>query len=137
MIQYPNLGIVICDFIRHSDLVIRHSTFIMKKSNWILIFLLAATVFNYPNPFNPKGGQTTSIECTTDTTTEAFIYIYDMSARFIAIKPFNLLGGVKNQISWDGYSDYNQLVGNGIYFYQIIDKTRKRVGRGKIWVINQ
>ncbi|MBU1027035.1 MAG: T9SS type A sorting domain-containing protein [Candidatus Margulisbacteria bacterium] len=109
----------------------------MKQINWLLILLLTVTVYNYPNPFNPQSGQTTSIECTTDTTTEAFLYIYDMSARFVAFKPFDLQGGAKNQISWDGYSDYNQLVGNGIYLYQIINKARQRVGRGKIWVINQ
>jgi hypothetical protein len=109
----------------------------MKKYSWLLILLLAVTVINYPNPFNPKGGQITTVECTTDTTTEAFLYIYDMSARLLLRKDFNLTGGLANHIAWDGYSDFNELVGNGIYFYQIIDKAKTRIAKGKIWVINR
>lgn len=109
----------------------------MKKLSWLFIFLLTITVINYPNPFNPKGGQITTIECTPDTTAEAFLYIYDMGARFILRKAFNLQGGTVNQTTWDGYSDYNELVGNGIYLYLILDKAKNRVGKGKIWVINK
>ena len=102
-----------------------------------MVLLLAVSVINYPNPFNPKGGQITTIECTADTTTEAFLYIYDLSARLILRKEFNLQGGSTSRTLWDGYSDYNELVGNGIYLYQIIDKARNRIAKGKIWVINQ
>jgi len=109
----------------------------MKPIKWLCIFVLAVTLINYPNPFNPKGGAVTTIECTPDTTVEAFLYIYDMSARMLTTKAFNLQGGIANRTTWNGYSDFNQLAGNGIYLYQIIDKTNQRVGRGKIWIINQ
>jgi hypothetical protein len=109
----------------------------MRKLNWLLVLLLAVTVINYPNPFNPKGGEITTLECTPTETVEAFLYIYDMSAKLMARKAFNLVGGTVNQTSWDGYSDQNQIVGNSIYLYQIIDRTNKRVGKGKIWVVNQ
>jgi len=109
----------------------------MRKSSWLLILLLAVTLINYPNPFNPKGGATTTIECTSDTTAEAFLYIYDMSARMLLRKAFNLQGGTTTRTSWNGYSDYNELVGSGVYLYQVIDTSWKRVGKGKIWVINQ
>jgi hypothetical protein len=109
----------------------------MKKTSWLFVLLLAITVINYPNPFNPKGGEISTFECTADTTAEAFLYVYDMGARLILRKVFDLTGGTTNQTTWDGYSDYNELVGNGIYLYQIIDKQRNRVGKGKIWVINQ
>ncbi len=102
-----------------------------------MVLLLAVLVTNYPNPFNPKGGQITTIECNADTTTEAFLYIYDLSARLVLRKEFNLQGGSTSRTLWDGYSDYNELVGNGIYLYQIIDKSRNRIAKGKIWVINQ
>ena len=102
-----------------------------------MVLALAVTLINYPNPFNPKGGEIVTFECTPDTTAEAFIYIYDMSARLLLRKAFNLTGGTANKTTWDGYSDYNQLAGSGIYLYQIIDKTMTRVGKGKIWVINQ
>ena len=109
----------------------------MKKLSWLFVLLIAVTVINYPNPFNPKGSQICSIECTPDTTTEAFLYIYDMSARKVWQNTFNLTGGIKNTTTWDGYNNYNQLVGNGIYLYWIVDKAKTRLGRGKIWVINQ
>jgi len=109
----------------------------MRKFTWLLTLLLAVSVINYPNPFNPNGGESITFECTSDTTTEAFLYIYDMSARRYLRKAFNLDGSITNRTTWTGYSDYNELVGNGIYFYQIIDRQNNRLGRGKIWVINQ
>ncbi len=109
----------------------------MRPFSWLLILLLAVSVTNYPNPFNPKGSQITTIECAPDTTAEAFLYIYDMGGQFVLRKDFDLEGGSTNRITWDGYSNYNELVGNGIYLYQIIDKSKNRVGKGKIWVINR
>lgn len=108
----------------------------MRKLSWLLTLFLAVSVINYPNPFNPKSGEVTTIECAADTTAEASLYIYDMAARMIAVKTFNLIGGIANRTSWNGYSDFNELAGNGIYLYQIIDKTKHRVAKGKIWIIN-
>ncbi|MDD5382989.1 MAG: T9SS type A sorting domain-containing protein [Candidatus Margulisbacteria bacterium] len=108
----------------------------MRRTSWLLVLLLAITVINYPNPFNPKGGQWATFECTSDTNTEAFLYIYDMSARLITRQTLSLTGGTTTKTAWNGYSDYNELVGNGIYFYQLLDSAKKRVSRGKIWVIN-
>lgn len=109
----------------------------MRKYNWLLILFLVATVINYPNPFNPLGGQISTIECTPDTTSEATLYIYDMSARLMLSKAFSLQGGIANRTTWNGYSNFNELVGNGIYIYQIYSRTSGRIGKGKIWVINQ
>jgi hypothetical protein len=109
----------------------------LKFSSWLLTFLLAVTVINYPNPFNPKGGENMTFQCTIEADTSAYLYIYDMSARFLLRRAFNLTAGVTNQTAWDGYSDYNELVGNGIYLYQLISAQGTRLGKGKIWVINQ
>jgi hypothetical protein len=109
----------------------------MRQLTWLCVLLLAVSVINYPNPFNPNGGEITTIECTADATSEAVLYIYDMAARLLVRRDFNLTGGSTSSTSWNGYSDYNELVGNGIYLYQIIGKGRKRIGRGKIWVINE
>ena len=109
----------------------------MRRMNWIIVFLLAATVINYPNPFNPGGGEVATIECTADATAEAFLYIYNMSAQLLLRKAFDLRGGTAVSTTWDGYSDFNELVGSGVYLYQIVDSSKSRVGKGKIWVINR
>jgi hypothetical protein len=109
----------------------------MRSLSWLSTLLLAVSVINYPNPFNPKGGEITTIDCTAEATTEAFLYIYDMSARLLVRQPFNLEGGSLNRTTWNGYNDYNELVGNGIYLYLLLDRTKGKIGSGKIWVINQ
>lgn len=109
----------------------------MKQLSWLLTIFLIATIINYPNPVNPRGGETVSFECTSDTTAEAFLYIYDMGARLILRRAYNLTGGTVSRFSWNGYSDYNELAANGIYLYQVITKASERVGKGKVWVINQ
>lgn len=106
-------------------------------SNWLIIILLMVTVVNYPNPFNPKGGQVATISCTTDLSAEATLYIYNLAARVQVMRRFGLLGGQRNLLTWNGYNDYNEMVGNGIYLYQIIDQAKNRIARGKIWVVNK
>lgn len=109
----------------------------MRPLSWLLVLLLAVSIINYPNPFNPKGGEIMTFEATSDTSAEAFLYIYDMAGRMLLRKAFDLQsGGTINRATWDGYTYYNEMVGNSIYLYQLIDKSRKRIGRGKIWVIN-
>ena len=110
----------------------------MRKLSWLAVFLLTITIFNYPNPFNPKGGEVTTFECRTDATIEATIYLYDMSARLILQRIFNIQSGRVNLTAWNGYSDSNEIVSNGIYLYRLIDSsTKKSVGKGKVWVINR
>lgn len=110
----------------------------MKNFNWLAIFLLTITIINYPNPFNPKGGEIATFECTSDSTLETTLYLYDLSARLLRQKAFNLKGGSINRLTWNGYSDANELVGNGIYLYRLVDSsTKKLVVKGKVWVINR
>ena len=102
----------------------------MRYQSWLLALVLAVTVINYPNPFNPKGGEIATIECTAGLSTEASLHIYDMAARLVLTKVFT------TRTTWDGYSDFNEKVGNGIYPYQIVAPGLGRVARGKIWVVN-
>jgi hypothetical protein len=109
----------------------------MKPLSWLLTLLLAISVINYPNPFNPKGGEIVTFECTSDSTLETDLYIYDMSARLLLQKPFNLQSGL-NRLIWNGYSEANERVGTGIYLYRLIEKPAKSsLAKGKIWVINR
>jgi hypothetical protein len=111
----------------------------MKHFTWLPLILLTITIINYPNPFNPKGGEVATIECTTSATAEALLYIYDLTARRVWQQTFNLQGGtVKNRTAWNGYNSDNELVGTGVYLYRLVDAASKQsLGRGKIWVINK
>ncbi|HVN67650.1 MAG TPA: hypothetical protein VMT55_04690 [Candidatus Sulfotelmatobacter sp.] len=110
----------------------------MKHLNWLVIILLTVTVVNYPNPCNFKGGEVVTFEATSAASLETTFYVYDLSARLITHKAFSLPANVAGYLTWDGYSDANQRVGNGVYLYRLVDHaTRNSVGKGKIWVINR
>ena len=109
----------------------------MKFKSWLLIILLTVSIINYPNPFNPKGGEIATFECTSDATLEASLYIYNMAAQLLLQKTFNLSAGT-NRTAWNGYADSNELAGNGVYLYRLIDSaTKQSLAKGKIWVINR
>jgi flagellar hook assembly protein FlgD len=109
----------------------------MKKNGWLLIFFWIIAITNYPNPFNPKGGEVATFECSAEASTNAVMYIYDAAARLMARKDWTLAAGGTSRTTWDGYSDFHERVGNGIYLYQVLDAARNRLGKGKIWVINR
>ena len=109
----------------------------MKKTSWLLVTLLAVTIINYPNPFSPKTGQTATLEATSDATVEATLTIYDLAARLVLQKTFNLATGT-SRLAWNGYDNNNDLAGNGVYLYRLISQADKQLlARGKIWVINR
>ena len=110
----------------------------MRRYNWLLVLLLTITVINYPNPFNPKGGENMTFECDPGQSAMTTLYLYDMSARLIWHQDFELQAGMTNRLTWDGYSDQNERVGNGIYLYRLVDRsTQKLAAKGKVWVINR
>ncbi len=111
----------------------------MKSFAWLPLIMLTFLVTNYPNPFNPKGGELATIECQADATAEASLYIYDMAARRVYQQTVNLQGGgVANRTAWNGYGSDNRLAGTGVYLYRLVDSaTRQSLGKGKIWVINK
>ena len=110
----------------------------MKTAKWALLCLLTVSIINYPNPFNPLGGQIATFECVSDAPAEASLYIYDMSARLVRQKAFNLQLSPNNRASWDGRSELNELVGNGVYLYRLVSNASKTtLAKGKIWVINR
>ena len=79
-----------------------------------------------------------TFECSSDTTLEATLYLYDLSARLLWQKPFSLTGGAVNRLSWNGYSDWNEFASNGVYLYRLVEKSAKTsLARGKVWVINR
>ena len=109
----------------------------MKKTSWLLTLLFAVSIINYPNPFNPKGGEVATFECSAEASTSAVMYIYDAAARLMARKDWALTAGTTSRTTWNGYNNQQDIVGNGIYLYQVLDAARNRLGKGKIWVINR
>jgi hypothetical protein len=111
----------------------------MKSFAWLPLILLTIFVINYPNPFNPRGGELATIECQSDTTAEATLYISAMAARRVFQRPVGLQGGgAANRTVWNGYGSDNQLAGTGVYLYRLVDNASKQsLGKGKIWVINR
>ncbi|MFA6431550.1 MAG: T9SS type A sorting domain-containing protein [Candidatus Margulisiibacteriota bacterium] len=107
----------------------------VKRSAWLFVILLTVSVINYPNPFNPKGGESTTFECSSDANLNASIYLYDMTAKLLWHKAFPLQNGT-TKTSWNGYSDENEQVKNGVYLYRIVSD-KSTVSKGKVWVVNQ
>ena len=110
---------------------------IRKLRQYLLVLALLFSVINYPNPFNPQGGEKATFSCSSDISAEATLYIYDMAAHLVSQQPFTLNVGT-NQQTWNGLTNANELAGNGIYLYRLVNKTsRTSLGKGKIWIINK
>ncbi len=110
----------------------------MRTLRWIALFFLAVTVINYPNPFDPRSGQIVTFEGTSDTSTEAMLFLYDMSARLLFSRDPPLAAGTASRITWNGYTVDNQLAGSGLYLYRVVGKAGgTNLARGKVWIINK
>jgi hypothetical protein len=93
--------------------------------------------YNYPNPFSPTGGGTTNIQYVLSTDATITVIIYDITGHEVKRMKFGAgtqggRGGT-NQISWNGQSMGNEVVGNGMYIYKIISGTEV-IGSGKVVV---
>lgn len=109
----------------------------MKSRAWLLTLVLVISIINYPNPFNPKGKEVMTFESSSSATQESTLMIYDLAAQLIFRKSFSLTGGATSRLTWNGYSNYNELVGTGLYLYRLINaSTNQSLAKGKIWVIN-
>jgi hypothetical protein len=93
--------------------------------------------YNYPNPFNPLGGQTTTIVFSPGSAANVSIYIYDMTAKKVAQIDW-VQGAPAAQVIWDGKNMYDEIVGDGVYLYRVVDAgANKLIGKGKILVVNK
>jgi hypothetical protein len=93
---------------------------------------------NYPNPFSPMSGGSTTIQYTLSTDATITIIIYDITGHEVKRMKFragNTGGrGGTNQASWDGRSlGGREVVGNGMYLYKIISGNEV-IGSGKLVV---
>ena len=97
----------------------------------------AGVTYNYPNPFNPLRGDVTNIIFSPGSAQSGSIRIYDMTARQIDRIDWTNTAGTMT-VQWDGKNNYNEIVGDGVYLYRIVDAgSGKLINKGKILVINK
>jgi len=99
---------------------------------------VAGPVLCYKNPFNPGAGESTNITYTLTQNTDITIFIYNMIGQLI--KKINCPSGAQggmagyNQVPWDGYSDFKEMVGNDVYFVKVVSGGNV-IGKTKIAVL--
>ncbi|MBI5699199.1 hypothetical protein HZC35_02660 [Candidatus Saganbacteria bacterium] len=110
----------------------------MKALSWLALLLLSVTVLNYPNPFNPAAGETTSIEYSLAADTGVTIYIFNVINQ--PVKRISCPSGQNggragyNQVVWEGYTDFNELAANDAYVARVVSGG-KQIGKCKIVVL--
>jgi len=91
---------------------------------------------NFPNPFKPSLGETTSINYILLDDADIKISLYDLSARLVIVKICNAgtEGGRfgENNVIWDGKSLYGDIQANGVYVYLIATTKGEVIGTGEI-----
>ena len=93
-------------------------------------------LLNYPNPFNPNGGQTTDIAFMLNKEATIAIYMYDVKGTLIFKRDIQANAGY-NTYTWDGKSDFGDTCGTGTYFYRMVANNGQKVlGTGKLTIIN-
>jgi len=94
---------------------------------------------NYPNPFKPLKGETTSLAYVLSKDVDVILYIYNIKASAVCRRNYKAFeeGGMAgyNELVWDGRSDFNEIQGNGIYIFKIVHN-QKVLGTGKITILD-
>ena len=99
---------------------------------------MVSAVLCYKNPFNPGAGESTNITYVLTQNADITIFIYNMIGQLI--KKINCPSGTQggmagyNQVAWDGYSDFKEMVGNDVYFVKVVSGGNV-VGKCKIAVL--
>ncbi|MBU0686699.1 MAG: T9SS type A sorting domain-containing protein [Candidatus Margulisbacteria bacterium] len=98
------------------------------------------TPMNYPNPFNPNGGQSTTIRYTLSQNTNITLMVYDITGKHVLRRVYTsgTTGGSagQNEITWNGTNDFGTRAGSGVYIYFIVSGG-KVLGSGEMAVYNQ
>ena len=100
---------------------------------------ITSIVIVSPNPFNPLAGGVAKIWFTVsaDPTATVAVYLHDITGRQIWKRTYTasqLL--VDKKVEWNGYNDYNEIAGNGVYLVRVVDETNKKlIGKTKLIII--
>ncbi|NQT29181.1 MAG: T9SS type A sorting domain-containing protein [Candidatus Saganbacteria bacterium] len=100
---------------------------------------LSNTPINYPNPFSPSDGQSTTMRYTLSEAAPITIKIYNIAGRPVRSN-FYLAGtpggseGI-NEVTWDGSNDFGGKVANGAYIYFVTSRYGV-LGSGQMAILN-
>lgn len=98
---------------------------------------IIGTPKNYPNPFKPGESETTTIKYQLSKNMAIRILIFETNGRLVWQRSYSsgASGGSAgfNKVSWNGKSDFQETVGNGVYLYFILTGSRV-LGSGEIAV---
>ncbi|MDD5688379.1 MAG: T9SS type A sorting domain-containing protein [Elusimicrobia bacterium] len=91
-------------------------------------------MYNYPNPFNPRSGETSIKLSLPATARKVKIKIYSLSGDLVCEDTYNnYAGGFSYIFTWDGKNKKNELCAPGVYF-AVADVDNKKV-KHKIVII--
>jgi len=96
-------------------------------------------VANYPNPFSPLRGEITHIGYYLNTDLDVTIYLFNIVGSAVWKRTYaeGFEGGMAgyNEIDFNGFSDFGEILGNGIYIYKLANNN-KVIGKGKLTVLD-
>lgn len=101
--------------------------------------VLTTRVIASPSPFNPLSGGTAKIWFTVSADPNAVVavYLHDITGRLVWKRTYlasQLM--VDKKVEWNGYNDFNEVAGNGVYLVRVVDETNKKlIGKTKIIII--
>jgi parallel beta-helix repeat protein len=101
---------------------------------------VASTILNWPNPFNPDK-ESAKLQYDLSENKNTTVYIYDLTMNLLWKRDFaaGTEGGrsdKKNEISWDGKTDFADVCANGVYLIIVVDSSNKKIlAKGKIAVL--
>ena len=113
-----------------------YANYIVNNSD--IVSTTTKNTFPHPNPFytrkNAEPGTVYLPLDTDDESTEADLYIYDISMHLMQVLHKTTVLDKQFYVIWKPLTDMSKRIGSGVYIYQI--KTVKKSITGKITVIN-
>jgi len=110
-LQFPNGDFL---FAYESDFhFIRSDGELVKTSNNLIPNIDSASIYNFPNPFNP----TTEIVFSIHIDSKVEISVYNIKGQKIITLANNEFSQGSHSIVWNGDDETNNPVGSGIYYY--------------------
>jgi poly-gamma-glutamate capsule biosynthesis protein CapA/YwtB (metallophosphatase superfamily) len=73
---------------------------------------------NFPNPFNPETGPT-SLSFNLESGARVVVEIFDLKGKRVKVLTDADYQAGEQQLSWDGRNTKGEIVGSGVYFYQL------------------